>query len=233
MDGKKILVVDDDPATIQLLTSVLVKSKANVVTATNGQEGLQQFYTHRPDLIILDIKMPDMDGWETCRIIRKLSDVPIIMLTVRSADEEIIRGLDSGADDYITKPFNAQVVLARVRAALRRPAQNKETAGSTRYNDDHLTIDLEKPLVLVKGEPIKLTAQEYKLLAYLLQNPNRMLTTQQILKNAWGWEYEDQPGHVRIYIWHLRRKLEEDPKEPKYLLTEYGLGYRFQTRTKS
>ena len=233
MEGKKILVVDDDPATIQLLTSTFVKTKATVLTATNGQEGLQQFYTHRPDLIILDIKMPDMDGWETCRIIRKLSDVPIIMLTVRSADEEIIRGLDSGADDYITKPFNAQVVLARVRAALRRPAQNKLLQASTRYNDDYLTIDLEKPLVLVKGEPIKLTAQEYRLLAYLLQNPNRMLTTQQILKNAWGWEYEDQPGHVRIYIWHLRRKLEEDPKEPKYLLTEYGLGYRFQTRTKS
>ena len=233
MDTPKILVVDDDPVIIQLLTSTFAKIAATVITATNGQEGLQQFYTHRPDLIILDIKMPDMDGWETCRIIRKLSDVPIIMLTVRSADEEIIRGLDSGADDYITKPFNAQVVLARVRAALRRPAQNKATAGSPRYNDDHLTIDLEKPLVLVKGEPVKLTAQEYKLLAYLLQNPNRMLTTQQILKNAWGWEYEDQPGHVRIYIWHLRRKLEDDPKEPKYLLTEYGLGYRFQTRTKS
>ena len=233
MDTPKILVVDDDPVIIQLLTSTLAKSGAAVITAANGQEGLQQFYTHRPDLVILDVKMPDMDGWETCRIIRKLSDVPIIMLTARAADDEIIRGLDSGADDYITKPFNAQVVLARVRAALRRPAQTALTKRSAHYSDGYLTIDLEKNLVLTKGEPIKLTAQEYKLLAYLLQNPNRMLTTQQILENVWGWEYQDEPGHVRIYVWHLRRKLEEDPKEPKYLLTEYGLGYRFQTQSEA
>jgi len=233
MDTPKILVVDDDPVIIQLLTSTFAKIAATVITATNGQEGLQQFYTHRPDLVILDVKMPDMDGWETCRIIRKLSDVPIIMLTARAADDEIIRGLDSGADDYITKPFNAQVVLARVRAALRRPAQTALTKRSVHYSDGYLTIDLEKNLVLTKGEPIKLTAQEYKLLAYLLQNPNRMLTTQQILENVWGWEYQDEPGHVRIYVWHLRRKLEEDPKEPKYLLTEYGLGYRFQTQSEA
>ena len=231
MDTPKILVVDDDPVIIQLLTSTFAKIAATVIMATNGQEGLQQFYTHRPDLVILDVKMPDMDGWETCRIIRKLSDVPIIMLTARAADDEIIRGLDSGADDYITKPFNAQVVLARVRAALRRPAQAALTKKSSYYSDGYLTIDLEKNLVLTRGEPVKLTAQEYKLLAYLLQNPNRMLTTQQILENVWGWEYQDEPGHVRIYIWHLRRKLEDDPKEPKYLLTEYGLGYRFQTQS--
>ncbi|MCB0181766.1 MAG: response regulator transcription factor, partial [Anaerolineae bacterium] len=144
MDTPKILVVDDDPVIIQLLTSTFAKIAATVITATNGQEGLQQFYTHRPDLVILDVKMPDMDGWETCRIIRKLSDVPIIMLTARAADDEIIRGLDSGADDYITKPFNAQVVLARVRAALRRPAQTALTKRSVHYSDGYLTIDLEK-----------------------------------------------------------------------------------------
>ncbi|MCB0212854.1 MAG: response regulator transcription factor [Anaerolineae bacterium] len=231
MQGRKILVIDDDPSTTQLLKSAFAKAGGAVITANNGQEGLQQFYTHRPDLIILDVKMPDMDGWETCRIIRKLSNVPIIMLTIRDNDEEIIRGLDSGADDYITKPFNAKVVLARARAVLRRPGQNNLDQTGTRYSDGYLMIDLEKTLVLVKGEPVKLTAQEYKLLAYFLQNPNKMLTTQQILKNAWGWEYEDQPGHVRIYVWHLRRKLEEDPRKPKYFLTEYGLGYRFQTQS--
>ncbi|MCB0197108.1 MAG: response regulator transcription factor [Anaerolineae bacterium] len=231
MEENTILVVDDDPVIIQLLKSAFAKTRATVITASNGQEGLQQFYVHRPDLIILDVKMPDMDGWETCSIIRKLSDVPIIMLTARSNDEEVIRGLDSGADDYITKPFNAKVVLARARAALRRPAQTALTKKSTHYSDGYLTIDLEKNLVLTKGEPVKLTAQEYKLLAYLLQNPNRMLTTQQILENVWGWEYQNEPGHVRIYVWHLRRKLEEDPKDPQYLLTEYGLGYRFQTQS--
>jgi two-component system KDP operon response regulator KdpE len=230
MKKKTILVVDDDPVIIQLLSSLFNKEGATVFTAATGQEGLQRFYAHRPDLVILDIKMPDMDGWETCRIIRKLSDVPIIILTVQSDDQKIIRGLDSGADDYITKPFNAQVVLARVRAALRRPAQNNLPKKTKAYSDGYLTINLETNLILVKGEAIKLTGLEHKLLTYFLQNANRLLTTQQILENVWGWEYQDEPGHVRIYIWHLRRKLEKDPKEPKYLLTEYGLGYRFQTQ---
>ncbi len=228
MDEKTILVVDDDPVIIQLLNNLFNKEGATVFTATTGQEGLQLFYAHRPDLVILDIRMPDLDGWETCAIIRKLSDVPIIILTTESNDEEIIRGLDSGADDYITKPFSAQVFLARARAALRRPPQNATLQKSTVYSDGYLTIDLEKNLILVKSESIKLTSLEYKLLAYFLQNANRMLTTQQILENVWGWEYQDEAGHVRIYVWHLRRKLEENPKEPKYFLTEYGLGYRFQ-----
>jgi two-component system KDP operon response regulator KdpE len=230
MEKKKILVVDDDPVIIELLVSALTETGVEVVTAAGGSAALQQFYAQRPDLVILDVMMPDPDGWETCRIIRQLSDVPIIMLTINADDQEIIRGLDSGADDYITKPFNAHVVLARVRAALRRtnpaaPAPHK----SVTYSDNYLTIDLEKNLVTVRGEPVKLTNLEYRMLAYLLQNPNHLLTTQQILENVWGWEYQDEASHVRIYMWHLRQKLEENPREPKYLLTEYGLGYRFVT----
>jgi two-component system, OmpR family, KDP operon response regulator KdpE len=230
MEKKRILVVDDDPIIIELLVAALAEAGVEIYTATSGREGLQQFYAQRPDLVILDVMMPDMDGWEICRIIRQLSDVPIIMLTIQSDDKQIIRGLDSGADDYITKPFNAKVVLARVRAALRRTYQAPLTPNkAATYSDSYLTIDLEKNLITVRGEPVKLTSLEYRLLAYFLQNPNRVLTTQQILENVWGWEYQDEASHVRIYMWHLRQKLEKNPKEPKYLLTEYGLGYRFKT----
>lgn len=230
MEKKRVLVVDDDPVIIELLVSALAEAGVEIYTANNGREGLQQFYAQRPDLVISDVMMPDMDGWEICRIIRQLSDVPIIILTIQADDTQIIRGLDSGADDYITKPFNSKVVLARVRAALRRayqsaPINNKPAA----YGDSYLTIDIEHNLVTVCGEPVKLTSLEYRLLAYLLQHPNRVLTTQQILENVWGWEYQDEASHVRIYMWHLRQKLEADPKKPKYLLTEYGLGYRFNT----
>jgi len=230
MRGNKILVVDDDPVITKLLVTTLTKAGAEVHTAAGGQVGLQQFYTSRPDLVILDVMMPDMDGWETCRIIRQLSDVPIIMLTIQADDDEIVRGLENGADDYITKPFNAKVVLARVKAALRRPSHSHLPRKTTTYSDGYLTIDLEKNLVLVKGEPVKLTGLEYRLLTYLLQNANRTLTTQQILGSVWGWEYQDEPGHVRIYAWHLRQKLEADPKQPQYLLTDYGIGYRFKTQ---
>jgi len=148
MEKKRVLVVDDDPVIIELLVSALAEAGVEIYTANNGREGLQQFYAQRPDLVISDVMMPDMDGWEICRIIRQLSDVPIIILTIQADDTQIIRGLDSGADDYITKPFNAKVVLARVRAALRRayhsaPINNKPAA----YSDSYLTIDIEHNLV--------------------------------------------------------------------------------------
>lgn len=230
MKEKKILVVDDDPAITQLLASTFGKEGAAVYTAVKAQEALQEFYARRPDLVVLDVMMPDMDGWEVCRIIRQLSDVPIIILTTLSSDTDIIRGLHNGADDYITKPFNAQVVLARARVALRRSASSSVSKSATIYSDGYLTIDLAKKLVLVQSEPVKLTGLQYRLLAYFLQNANQVLTPEQILQNVWGWEYQDEPGHVRIYVWHLRQKLEQDPKQPNYLLTEYGLGYRFKTQ---
>jgi two-component system KDP operon response regulator KdpE len=230
MGKTRVLVIDDDPVIIELMVAALVELKVDVYTAGNGREALQQFYAQRPDLVILDVMMPDMDGWEICRIMRQLADVPIIMLTSQANDEQVIRGLDSGADDYITKPFNAKVVLARVRAALRRSSQVAPASPkAATYSDGYIMIDIEHNLITVRGEPVKLTSLEYRLLAYLLQHPNRVLTTQQILENVWGWEYQDEASHVRIYMWHLRQKLEADPKKPKYLLTEYGLGYRFNT----
>lgn len=228
LQGATILVIDDDINLCQMLEITLAIEGAFVYTATDGKEGLQKFFAHRPSLIILDILMPNMSGWEVCRQIRLMADTPIIMLTTLNRDEEIIRGLDFGADDFIHKPFNAAVLLARVRAMLRRAnlaaSEKKPSAG---YSDEHLVIDLEKREVRVLGEPVKLTATEFQLLTYLLQNANHVRTYQQILENVWGWEYYDNVDYVHVYISHLRRKIEPDTRNPRYLLTDHGIGYRF------
>ncbi|TKJ31470.1 MAG: DNA-binding response regulator [Chloroflexi bacterium B3_Chlor] len=232
MEHKRVLVVDDDPALLPLVEYTFAKEGYEVYTASDGREALRQFFAHRPDLIILDIMMPRMDGWETCRRIREVSDVPIMMLTARGQDEDIIRGLEYGADDYMTKPFSIKVLLAHARAVLRRAALPAPDYGEpTTYGDDYLTVDLKERRVTVKGEPVKLTPTEYRLLAYLVQNAGQVLTFQQILENVWGWEYQDDLDYVRVYVWHLRQKLEQDPKHPKYISTELGVGYRFEKAT--
>lgn len=229
MEEYSVLVVDDDPALLPLMEYTFAKEGYEVYTAADGREALRQFYAHRPDLIILDIMMPGMDGWETCRRIREVSDVPILMLTARGQDEDIIRGLEYGADDYMTKPFSIKVLLAHARAVLRRAALPPPDYGEpTTYRDEYLTVDLKERRVTVNGDSVKLTPTEYRLLAYLVQNAGQVLTFQQILENVWGWEYQDELDYVRVYVWHLRQKLEEDPKNPKYILTELGAGYRFE-----
>ena len=223
-----MLVIDDDSNLLRLLAYTFSSIGAVVYTAESGEEGLRQFYAQQPDLIILDVKMPEMDGWEVCARIRQLSDVPIIFLTALARDEDIVRGLDCGAIDYVTKPFRPKVLVARAQAALRRTEIASGRSKLPSYRDDYLTIDLEARRVLVCGEPVKLTATEYQLLAYLVENAGRVLTFQQILENIWGWEYQDSINYVHVYMWHLRNKLEEDPKNPRYLLTEHGVGYRFE-----
>jgi DNA-binding response OmpR family regulator len=229
MEEKRVLVVDDDPALLPLIEYTFAREGYEVLTACDGKEALREFFTHKPDLVILDIMMPRMDGWEACRRIREVSDVPIVMLTARGQDEDIVRGLEYGADDYLTKPFSIKVLLAHARAVLRRAALPPvEFTEPTIYADDFLTIDLKERRVTVQGEPVKLTATEYRLLAYLVQNAGQVLTFTQILQNVWGWEYQDDLDYVRVYVWHLRQKLEQDPKNPKYIQTEIGLGYRFE-----
>lgn len=230
MDGKKILVIDDDVNLGQTIKFTFTRSGAEVFTALDGREGLRQFFEQRPDLVILDVRMPDMDGWETCRQIRLLSNVPIIMLTTLDRDEDIVRGLDYGADDFMTKPFSREVLLARARAVVRRADSIHEPDDHAVYNDSYLYIDLRKRRVLVKGEPVQLTATEFRLLTYLYQNSGQVLTYQTILDKVWGWEYQDSIDYVHVYLSHLRRKLEEDPRNPQYLLTERGVGYRFAKR---
>ncbi len=229
MEEKKVLVVDDDPALLPLIEYTFAREGYEVLTACDGKEALREFFAHKPDLVILDIMMPRMDGWETCRRIREVSDAPIVMLTARGQDEDIVRGLEYGADDYLTKPFSIKVLLAHARAVLRRAALPPvEYAEPTTYADDFLTIDLKERRVTVGGEPVKLTPTEYRLLAYLVQNAGQVLTFTQILQNVWGWEYQDDLDYVRVYVWHLRQKLEQDPKNPRYIQTELGVGYRFE-----
>jgi DNA-binding response OmpR family regulator len=228
LGGKTILVIDDDRNLLRLVEHTFSPTGALLYTAESGEEGLRRFYARQPDLVILDVMMPDMDGWQVCSRIREVSDVPIVFLTALGKELEVVRGLDCGAVDYVTKPFSPDILVARVRAALRRTDLASGQPKLPSYRDDYLTIDLEARRVLVRGKLVKLTATEYQLLAYLVQNSGRVLGFQQILEKVWGCEYQDSINYVHVYMSHLRNKLEEDPKNPCYLLTEHGVGYRFQ-----
>ncbi|MCP4141811.1 MAG: response regulator transcription factor [Chloroflexi bacterium] len=230
MQNKKILIIDDDAQLRRLMEYPLSKEGANVVLATNGKDGLRQLYSEKPDLVILDVMMPEMDGWETCKNIRQLSDVPIMMVTARGKEDDIIRGLDLGADDYITKPFQVKVLVARVRATLRRANLKPERESKVSYSDDYLTVDIEAHRIFAAGEPVKLTATEFRLLAYLLENAGRVMSFNQILENVWGWDYVGDDNYIRVYIWHLRKKIEKDSKNPEYIQNIQGIGYRFEKK---
>jgi len=229
--AKKILVIDDDPLFVRLVDQVLTQQGYMVLKAGGGQEGLRLLFTEKPDLVLLDVVMPGMDGWQTCERIREVSDVPIIMLTGKQqAEPDIVRGLDYGADEYLFKPVGNRELVARVRAVLRRvdlPSPN----GSKReliYGDDFLTADISERKVIVNGERVKLTPREFRLFALLVENAGRILTHKELLEKVWGWEYTDDLDYVRIYISHLRQKIEPDAALPRYILTEPGVGYYFQ-----
>lgn len=227
-----ILVIDDDKLLTQIISDKLEADGYEVYVAHDGQEGLRQMYANQPDLIILDLLMPKMDGWTTCRRIREVSNVPIIMLTAQDRPQDVIRGLDEGADEYVTKPVELEVLLARVRAVLRRVSLGDTSQHKTReevsYSDEYLTFNPVDRRVTVKGELVKLTPTEYNLLAMLTQHMGRVVTYRELLENVWGWEYIDDVDYLRVYIWHVRRKIEPDPKNPRYVLTEHGVGYRFE-----
>jgi DNA-binding response OmpR family regulator len=229
LPGNRILVIDDDDRLLGLVQHILGYAGEQVFLANGGLEGLRQFLAHEPDLIILDIMMPGMDGWEVCVKIRQISHVPILMLTALGHERDIVRGLsESGADDYIVKPFNAEVLMARVGALIRRAALPPLSQKPVIYKDDHLRVDLALHQVWVQEQPVKLTITEYRLLAFLIQNANRVLSFDHILKHVWGNEYRDSVDYVHVYISRLRQKLEVDPKNPQYFLTQHGVGYRFQ-----
>jgi two-component system, OmpR family, KDP operon response regulator KdpE len=178
---------------------------------------------HQPDLVIMDVMMPEMDGWEACRKLREFSQVPVLMLTAKVQSQDIVTGLDSGADDYLVKPFNMDELMARVRALLRRvPSPNRPVAGG----NGEIVIDKQKREVLVRGEPVDLTPTEYDLLLMLAENAGTVLEHEALLRSVWGQEYTKDNDYLKVYIWHLRRKLEQDPRDPKLLLTEWGVGYR-------
>jgi len=199
-----------------------------VVTASDGREAMRLVYSECPDLIILDIIMPRLDGWQVCQRVREMSDVPIIILTAKTEKKDIVKGLDLGADDYLVKPFIVEELLARVRAALRRARTEPVVSEEMTYGDDYLSIDLNARHVAVSGELIRLTPTEYDLLALLVENAGRVLEFRQILESVWGIEYVHEIDYVRTYVWHLRRKIEPDSKNPRYLLSVLSVGYRFE-----
>jgi two-component system, OmpR family, KDP operon response regulator KdpE len=224
----KLLIIDDDPILSELLAYNLETKGYTMLRAKDGKEGLRQFEQGKPDLVILDLTMPVLNGWEVCKRIRQVSDTPIIMLTAQGSEDDIVRGLDLGADDYLTKPFQIRVLLARIRANLRRSQSynNVQEAAAT-YDDGYLSIDIQERMIKLNGDPVRLTPTEFKLLAYLVKNAGRILESRQILESVWGFEYIDDVDYLRVYIWHLRRKIEPNPKEPIYLLNELNVGYRF------
>ncbi len=225
--GEKILIVDDDPISVELVEHGLNRAGYEIITASDGQEALRAFFSNQPDLVILDISMPKLSGYEVCQRIREMSNTPIIMLTALGREQDIVKGLDLGADDYLTKPFRVGELLARIRANLRRVHTESE-ADATTYSDDYMSIDLDARRVTIRGEIIKLTPTEFKLLAILVKNKGRLLEFRQLLEGVWGFEYIDDIDYLRVYIWYLRRKLEPDPQNPIYILNELNTGYRFE-----
>jgi len=223
----KVLVVDDDATLLDALSLYLGKRDYEVYKAPDGLVALQQTYQHKPDIIILDVMMPKLDGWETCRRIREMSDVPIIMLTARGQEVDKVTGLKLGADDYVTKPFSLKELEARIEAVLRRRHPTPKTEARPTYADERLVVDRGTMMVTLNGEPVNLTATERKLLLFMAENADRVVSTDQILENVWGPEYVGQRDYVKLYIWRLRQKIEEDPANPRYLVTERGIGYRF------
>ena len=228
---KKILIIDDDPAFLNLVEQVLTQKGYEVLKASSGREGLRLIFDQRPDLVLLDVMIPGVDGWQVCSRIREISDIPIIMITGRhKSEEDIVRGLDYGADDYLTKPLGSRELVARVRAVLRRAElpSSQDIRQGVIYSDGFLTVDITERKIIVNGKRIKLTPREFRLFTLLVENAGRILTHKQLLEKVWGWEYTDDLDYVRIYISHLRQKIEPDPSLPRYIITEPGVGYSFQ-----
>jgi len=226
-ENKTILVVDDEPRIIEAVSMNLELEGYQVCSASNGYEALKRLTKDLPDLVILDVMMPEMDGFETLNKIREVSTVPVIMLTVSGEEIDKVRGLNLGADDYVTKPFSPKELVSRVRAALRR-AEMPTPAPKTEIRvDDNLSIDFGRRKVIVKGKEVHLRPTEYRLLYHLVSNAGRVLTHETLLRRVWGYEYRDEDHYLWLYITYLRQKIEEDPKHPKYILGERGIGYRF------
>lgn len=229
--AKKILAIDDDPIFLRLADQILTQHGYEVLKAINGQEGLRFLFAEKPDLVLLDVVMPRMDGWQTCQRIREISDIPILMLTGKQkAEEDVVRGLDYGADEYLLKPIGSRELVARVRAVLRRTElpSSTEAMREVTYADDFLTVNIAERKVMVKGERIKLTPREFRLFALLVEKAGHIMTHKELLEKVWGWEYTDDVDYVRIYVAHLRQKLEPEPALPRYIITEPGVGYYFQ-----
>ena len=225
--NRAILVVDDEQKMARFIRLNLEHDGFQVIEAYRGMDAMQAIRTSMPDLVLLDVMMPDLDGFEVLKMIREVSPVPVIMLTAKGEEDDRVRGLELGADDYVTKPFSPRELVSRVRAVLRRTEMANPVSKDLIEVDEHLKIDFGRREVWLNGSLVKLRPTEYRLLYHLVQNAGWVLTYDQVLSKVWGYEYRDEPHYVRLYINYLRQKLEEDPTNPKYILTERGVGYRF------
>lgn len=227
LKNRRILVVDDEERMVRFIRLNLEHDGFRVTEAFKGSQALDKMRSTMPDLVLLDVMLPDIDGFEVLKMIREVSSVPVIMLTAKGEEDDRVRGLEAGADDYVTKPFSPRELVSRVRAVLRRT----EAAGGSTHGlievDERLKLDFDRHEVWVEGKLVNLRPTEYRLLYHLVQNAGWVISHDQLLANVWGYEYRDEPHYVRLYINYLRKKIEKDPANPQYILTERGIGYRF------
>jgi two-component system KDP operon response regulator KdpE len=222
---QRILIIDDEPNIVATVSPLLRARGYDVLSAMSGRAGLDAVDRDKPDLVVLDLGLPDLDGIDVCRQMRQVSNVPIVVLSARGAEGDKVAALDAGADDYVTKPFGPEELLARIRAALRRSDSSAVTSGPIVRGG--LVIDRDRFRVLRDGDEVRLTPKEFELLSYLAQHPGRVLTHRALLRAIWGPHATDQPEHLRVLVGSLRKKIEPDPSTPRYILTEPWVGYRF------
>lgn len=227
--SEKILVIDDEEPTAQLIGMLLERRGFEVIKAFRAEDGLRKAYRHQPELVLLDIMMPDMDGWEVCKRLREMSDVPIVFLTARGEVRDVVKGLEMGADDYIVKPYDNDELVARVRAHLRR-SPRPNMSDELVFDGGEFRINFMNREVYVRSEIKHLTPKEFNLLGVLVRNAGRVVTRTELVTQAWGEEYADAIDSLKLYIHYLRQKLEKNPTQPDYILTSRGVGYRFVNR---
>ncbi len=230
VEHSRVLVVDDEPQITRVLKTVLSSQGYQVRTAAEGESALTNFKEWSPELVITDLYMPHMDGVELCRRIRELSSVPIIVLSVKGEERTKVEALDSGADDYVTKPFGIDELMARVRAALRRAGGVAGSEDEASFDAGDFRIDMDARRVHTQGREVRLTPKEFDLFVYMARHPNRVLTHAQLLEAVWGQASQEQPEYLRVFMGQLRKKLEPDPSNPRYLVTEPWVGYRFNPK---
>ena len=225
----KMLVVDDDRNIVEAVTLgfQLQWQECEVLTAYDGEKGLDLFFEEQPDVVILDVALPEMNGFEVLRRIRQVSDVPVLMLTAKGEEMDKVKGLELGADDYITKPFSHLELFARIKAVLRRAELPPPISAAPSFTLGDLAINFDSRTITLRGRPVKLTPTEYNLLYHLVRNAGRVLSHETLLAKVWGDEYRNDVDYLKVYVSRLRNKLEDDPDRPRYILTERGLGYRF------
>jgi two-component system KDP operon response regulator KdpE len=226
-DSKLVLVVDDEPRMINFIRMNLELEHFRVTSAENGFEAVRKVREMLPDCVLLDVMMPDMDGFETLKMIRDESTVPVILLTARAEEEDKVKGLNLGADDYVTKPFSPRELVTRVKAVVRRAELPSQVEKTPIRVDDRLQVDFNRREVIIDGNAVKLRPTEWRLLYHLMQNAGWVVPHETLLSKVWGWEYRDETQYLRLYITYLRQKIEKDLNHPQYIFTERGTGYRF------